>query len=132
MHVKTRKLDIDHRHHAFKLKLRALHERLRLQTIDQFFAQRQQDRGVACGVLELRFRQFEIPVAEALGFIDRFVEVTTRDSLESVTFFDIAGPDDLTRQQRIEQSAKIDAKVVLDELRIELRVMRDLDRTRRF
>jgi len=132
VHVKTRELDVDHRYHALKLELRALHERLRLQTFDQFFAQRQQDRRVACGVFELSFRQFEIPVAETLGFIDVFVELTTGDSLEAVSFFDIAGADELTGEQCVEQSAEIDAEVVLDELRVELRVMRNLDRPRCF
>ena len=66
VHVKAGQLDIDHRHHAFKLELRALHQRLRLQTLDQLFTQRQQDRGVARGVLQLRFGQLEVPVAQAL------------------------------------------------------------------
>ena len=49
-----------------------------------------------------------------------------------MTLFDVAGADELARQQRVEQSAEIDAEIVLDELRVELRVVRDLDRARRF
>src|SRR5262249_18812823 len=55
VHVKARELNIDDRYHAFKLELRYLNERLRLQTLDQLFTQRQQHRGVARGVFKLRF-----------------------------------------------------------------------------
>src|SRR5690349_10053490 len=48
-----------------------------------------------------------------------------------MTFFDITRTDELTREQRVEQPAEIDAEIVLDELRVELRVVGDLDRTRR-
>src|SRR5688572_18207097 len=131
VHEEPGQLDIDDRVDAFKLELRALDQRLCFQPFDQLFAQRQQYRGVACGVFELRFRQFEIPVTETLALVDRLVQVAARDRLEPVTFFDIASADDLTREQRVEQSAKIHAEIVLDELRIKLRVVRDLDRTRR-
>ena len=66
VHVKTRELDIDNGHNAFKLELCALHQRLRLQSLDQLFTQWQQDRGVTCGVFKLRLRQLEIPVAQTL------------------------------------------------------------------
>ncbi len=48
-----------------------------------------------------------------------------------MAFLDISCAHKLTRQQRIEQPAEIDAEIVLDELRVKLRVVRDLDRTRR-
>src|SRR4030095_9767975 len=99
---------------------------------DQLFTQRQKDRGVACGVLQLRFRQLEVPVAQALRFIDRLVEVSTRNCLQPVAFFDVAGADELARQQRIEQSTKLDSEIVLNELRVEFRVVRNLNRSWRF
>jgi hypothetical protein len=55
VHVKARQLDIDYRHHALKLELRAFHQRIRLQSLDQLFTQRQQDSGIARGIFELRF-----------------------------------------------------------------------------
>ncbi len=109
-----------------------LHQRIRLQSLDQFFTQRQQDCGVARGIFQLRFRQLKVPVAQSFRLVDCFVEIATRDRFESVTFFDIARADELARQQRIEQPAEIDAEIVLDELCVELCVVRDLDRARRF
>ena len=43
-------------------------------------------------------------------------------------FFNVAGADELAREQRVEQSAELDTEIVLDELRVKLRVVRDLDR----
>jgi len=65
---------------------------------------------------------------QPFAFVDEFVEITPSDGFESVTLFDVAGADELTRKQRVEQSAEIDAEVVFDELRVELRVVCDLDR----
>src|SRR5438128_12353339 len=47
-------------------------------------------------------------------------------------FFNIAGADQLTGEQGVEQAAKVGAEIVFDELRIELGVMSNLDRTRCF
>ena len=48
-----------------------------------------------------------------------------------MTLFDVAGGNQLTGEERVEQPANIDPEVVPNKLRIELRVVRDLDRTRR-
>ncbi len=48
-----------------------------------------------------------------------------------MAFFDVAGANELTREQGVEQSHEIDAEIVLDELCVKLRVVRDFDRARR-
>src|SRR6185503_12271178 len=50
-----------------------------------------------------------------------------RYRLATVTFFDIASAGELAGKQRVEQSTEIDAEIVLDELRVKLCVVRDLD-----
>jgi hypothetical protein len=131
VHENSRELEIDDRHHTLKFELRAFDERLRLQPFDQFLAQRQQDRGIAGCVFQLRRREFEVPITEAFAFVYKLVEITIRNGFESVTFLDIARAHELAREQRIEQSTEIHAEVVFDELRVELGVVRDLDRARR-
>ncbi len=88
-------------------------QRIGSQTLDQFLAQRQQDRRVARGVFELRFRELEVPVAEPLSFIDRLVQITRGDCLQSVALFNVAGANQLARQQRVEKPAEISAQVCL-------------------
>jgi hypothetical protein len=44
-----------------------------------------------------------------------------------MAFLDISRTDKLARQQRIEQSTQIHSEIVLDELRVEFCVVRDLD-----
>ena len=127
MHVEASQLDINDRHHALKFQLRTFHQRLRLQTLNQLFAQRQQDRRIARGIFQLRFRQLKIPVAQPFALVDSLVQITRSNSFESVAFFDVAGADELAGQQRVEQSAEVDAEIVLDKLRVKLRVVSDLD-----
>src|SRR5882724_674937 len=45
-------------------------------------------------------------------------------------FFNVAGGDQLARQQRIEHADRVDAKIVLDKFRVELCVVGNLNRTR--
>jgi hypothetical protein len=48
-----------------------------------------------------------------------------------MALFDVARAHKLTCQQRVEKPAEIDPEIVLNKLRVELCVMRDLDRPRR-
>ena len=130
MHVKSGQLDVSHGRHTFKLKLRDSNQRIAAQPFDQLFAQRQQNRGVARGVLELRFGQLEIPVAEPFSLVYRFIQIARSNRFQAVTLFDVAGADNLAGQQRVKQAAEIHAECVLDKFRIKLCVVRDLDRTR--
>jgi len=54
-----------------------------------------------------------------------------RHTPPDVALFDVTRGNQLTGEERVEQPANIDTEVVLNKLRIELRVVRDLDRTRR-
>ena len=129
--VKAGQFQIDHRHHAFKLKLRALDQIEGSYFLDQFVTQWQQHGRIARGVLQLRFRKFEFPVAQALSLIDFFVEIARGNRIQPVTCFDVAGGNDLAGEQGIEQPAEIDPEIVFDEFGIELGVVRDLDWPRR-
>ncbi len=44
-----------------------------------------------------------------------------------MALFDIAGGHELAGKQSVEQPDQVDAQIILNELRIEFRVMRDLD-----
>src|SRR5438132_14149983 len=48
-----------------------------------------------------------------------------------MTLFDVASGNQLAREQCVKQRPNIDTKIVLDEFGVELRVVSDLDRTRR-
>ena len=80
--------------------------------------------------MQLRFREFEFPVAQPLALVDSFVEITGGNRFQAVTLFDVAGGNHLTGEQGVEQPDDIDAQVVLDELRIELSVVGNLNRAR--
>ena len=103
----------------------------RLDSLDQFVAKWNQHRRVARRVLQLRFGKFEFPIAQSLAFVDGFVEITGRNRFQAVALFDVTSGNQLAGEECVEQSSKIDAKVVLDEFGIELRVVGDLDWTRR-
>src|SRR5437016_1012411 len=108
VHVKAGQLQIDHRHYAFKLELGALDQIERSKPLDQFVAERNQDRRVTRGILQLRFREFEFPVAQPLALVDSFVEITRGNRFQAVTLFDVAGGNHLTGEQGVEQPDDID------------------------
>src|SRR5207244_9141862 len=76
-------------------------------------------------------RKFEFPITQSLAFVDGFVEITPRNRFQPVALFDVTGGNQLAGEECVEQTSNIDAEVVFDEFGIELRVVRDLDWTRR-
>src|SRR5207244_892104 len=82
------------------------------------FARAHKDSRIPPGVFQLRFGKFEFPVTEPLALVDRLIQVTRRDHLETMASFNVTGANQLACQQIIEQPTKIDAEIVLDKLRV--------------
>ena len=132
MHVEAGQLDVSHHHDAFKFKFaQRLSAIPTANALDQLLAQWHQDGRVARSVFQLRFRQLKVPVTQPLGFVDDFVQIPCGDRVQSVTLFNVAGANQLAGQQRVKEPAQVRAQRVLDEFRVKLCVVSDLDRTRR-
>ena len=132
---------------ALELQLRGARERVGAKRLDEPGAQGEHERRVARRVFELRRRKLAAPVAHLERLVDGLAQVALGHDGEAVAVFLLARRDELAGEQRVEESAaldlvpdararvvvaaQLDAEEVSDPLRVEVRVVRDLDGARR-
>jgi alkylhydroperoxidase family enzyme len=107
VHIEPGQFHIGHRHHTVEFEARTLDKRIRSQPLDKLLPQRQEHGCIARRVFELRFRQVEIPIAEAFCLVNCLIQVTRGYGFQSMPLFDVAGAHQLAGEQRVENAPEV-------------------------
>jgi len=103
-------------------------ELLRFERLEELLAQRQEHGRVARRVLQLSSRELSRPVAPLLGLVRRLVQVALRHRPQAIGGAVVPAVEDLRREHRVEDGRDTDAVQLLQELVVELRIVKHLYR----
>jgi hypothetical protein len=121
-------LHLGYRRHRSELYIRDEIQILLFELGGEPVAQRQEDRGVAGGVLELPPAKLAGPVLAAGRLVHRLVQVPLRHRLERIGRFVLPAVQDLRGEHRVEDGGERDAVLGPQERVVELPVVERLDR----